>query len=80
MTDRKQETLQIEGMSCGHCVKAVQGTLEALEGVEVHAVEMGAAQISYNPAATDAAGIADAIEEAGYTVRGSEFRVLSSGF
>ncbi len=68
MADRKQETLQIEGMSCGHCVKAVQGTLEALEGIEVHAVEIGSAQISYDPAATDPAGIVEAIEEAGYTV------------
>ncbi len=68
MTDRKQETLQIEGMSCGHCVKAVQGTLEALEGIEVHAVEIGSAQISYDPAAADPTGIVEAIEEAGYTV------------
>ncbi|MFB3132331.1 MAG: cation transporter, partial [Rhodothermales bacterium] len=50
MSDKKQETLQIEGMSCGHCVKAVQGALEAVEGVEVHAVEIGTAQISYDPA------------------------------
>ena len=70
MADRKQETLQIEGMSCGHCVKAVQGALEAVEGVDVHAVEIGAAQISYDLAATDPAGIVDAVEEAGYTVEG----------
>ena len=68
MSDKKHETLQIEGMSCGHCVKAVQGTLEDLGVVEVHAVEIGSAQISYDPAATDSAGIVDAIEEAGYTV------------
>jgi len=68
MSDKKQETLQIEGMSCGHCVKAVQGALEAVEGVEVHAVEIGTAQISYDPALTAPAGMVEAIEEAGYTV------------
>ena len=68
MADKKRETLQIDGMSCGHCVRAVQGTLEALDGVEVHTVEIGSAQISYDPATTDSASIVDAIEEAGYTV------------
>ena len=64
----REETLQIEGMGCNHCVKAVQDALATVEGVAVHAVEIGAAQISYDPDMTDAARIAAAIEDAGYTV------------
>lgn len=64
----KEETLTIEGMSCGHCVKAVRNALEELEGVEVQAVEIGSAQVSYDTDATDAAQVVEAIEDAGYTV------------
>ena len=27
-------TLNVNGMSCGHCVKSVEGSVGALEGVE----------------------------------------------
>jgi len=64
----REEMLQIEGMGCNHCVKAVEGALTEVEGVAVHAVEIGAAQISYDPDATDPARIVAAVEEAGYTV------------
>lgn len=64
----REETLQIEGMSCGHCVKAVRRALEDLEGVEVRTVEIGAAQIRYDPGEVDGSRIVEAIEDAGYTV------------
>lgn len=63
----RQETIQIEGMSCGHCVKAVEAALAAVEGVAVQAVEIGSAQIRYDPGAVDPARIAAALEDAGYT-------------
>ena len=28
-------TLNVQGMSCGHCVKAVEGSVGELKGVEV---------------------------------------------
>ena len=64
----REETLQIEGMGCSHCVKAVEDALGTVEGVEVHGVEIGAARISYDPDAADPVRIAAAIEDAGYTV------------
>ncbi len=64
----KRERIHIEGMSCGHCVSAVREALEAVEGVEVEHVEIGAATIRYDPAATDRARLHDAVEDAGYTV------------
>jgi copper chaperone len=38
-------TLDIDGMSCGHCVKTVRSALEAVSGVEVVDVQIGSAEI-----------------------------------
>ena len=64
----REETIQIEGMGCNHCVKAVEDALAAVEGIEVHAVEIGSAQISYDPDTADPVRIVAAIEDAGYAV------------
>ena len=61
-------SVQITGMSCGHCVKAVQKALESLPGVAVQQVTVGTAAMTYDESATSAATIRDAIEDAGYTV------------
>ncbi len=37
------ETLQIEGMSCDHCVRAVRDALDRLDGVHVESVRIDAA-------------------------------------
>ena len=63
-------SLKVGGMSCGHCVRAVQGALDAVDGVDVERVEVGSASVRFDPARTDAARIAAAIEEAGYPVKG----------
>ncbi len=65
---KKTETIQIEGMSCGHCVRAVREALEEARGVEVEAVEIGSARVSYEEGETDREKILEAIEEAGYVV------------
>ena len=62
------ETLHIGQMSCQHCVHTVQTTLEAIEGVAVHEVEIGAAEISFDPAAVDRSQIVEAVENRGYSV------------
>jgi copper chaperone len=62
------KTLQIEGMSCGHCVKAVTMALQDLPGVEVKDVRVGAATIEADESAVTAAQLAQAIEEAGFTL------------
>lgn len=66
----QSEQFNIEGMSCGHCVKAVRQALEAITGVNVENVEIGRAQVSYDPSITDRAHLVEAIEEEGYTVVG----------
>jgi copper chaperone len=64
-------TLTIEGMSCGHCVRAVRDALEGLPGVRVDEVEIGTATIAYDPAAVGLERVTAAVEEEGYRVAGS---------
>ena len=62
----RQITLHIDGMSCGHCLNAVNQALASVDGVSVESVQMGRAIVSYDEARTDPARIAAAIAEAGY--------------
>ena len=41
--------LEIQGMSCGHCVAAVKEALGELPGVNVDRVDIGTAQVTYQP-------------------------------
>ena len=63
--------LKIEGMSCGHCVSAVDRALRSVDGVNVEQVAVGSATVSYDPATTSADRITKAIENEGYTVAGA---------
>jgi copper chaperone len=60
--------LKIDGMSCGHCVSAVDKALKGVDGVQVEQVAIGSATVAYDPATTSAEKIAQAIEDEGYTV------------
>jgi copper chaperone len=60
--------LKIEGMSCGHCVRAVDGALKGVAGVEVKDLQVGSVVVAYDPAAIRLEQIERAIEEEGYTV------------
>lgn len=64
----KTETLKIEGMSCGHCVKAVQAALAGTDGVAVEEVAIGSARITYDDAMVSRQAVVEAVEEEGYTV------------
>lgn len=59
--------LTIEGMTCEHCVRAVDGRLRRTPGVRVERVSVGAADIEYDPAKTNVDQISDAIADEGYT-------------
>ena len=58
--------LSISGMSCQHCVRAVQGALQGVPGVRVEEVSIGAARIEYDPAQTSLEAIVDAVNDEGY--------------
>jgi copper chaperone CopZ len=58
--------LTIGGMSCGHCVARVTKTLAALEGLEVGAVQIGTAELRFDPDRRSIDEILEAVREAGY--------------
>ena len=61
--------LEIEGMSCGHCVAAVSEALKELPGVNVDRVTIGAAEVSYESAQVSPEQIVLAVEDAGYNAQ-----------
>ena len=69
MTEKIQ--LKVEGMSCGHCVKAVNegvGELNGIESVQVN-LEEGLVDVAYDASKVNTAAISSAIEEQGYDVK-----------
>lgn len=63
----EQVTLEVQGMSCGHCVAAVKAALGDVEGVEVEAVSIGSATVRLDPAKTSVGTLIDAVADAGYS-------------
>lgn len=59
-------TLHIEGMSCGHCLNAVNKALSSLDGVQIDSVKIGRAEVHFDPEKIDVARIAAAISDEGY--------------
>jgi copper chaperone CopZ len=64
-------TLAISGMSCGHCLNAVNKALSALPGVLVRGVQIGRAEVVYEPEVIEGGRLIAAVEAAGYEVLGS---------
>ncbi len=65
----EQLALQIDGMSCGHCISRVQKALGRVDGVHVDRVDIGTARVTYDPDRVSPQRIREAVEDAGYEVR-----------
>lgn len=64
-------TIQIRGMSCEHCVCAIEQALHALPGVEAADVAMGRACVVFDSGAIHKSQIFEGIRAAGpYDVSG----------
>ncbi len=63
----RQITLHITGMSCGHCLHAVNEALASKPGVQLESLRMGRAVVNYDEQITDPAAIESLIADAGYT-------------
>ncbi|AZK44954.1 copper chaperone CopZ [Paenibacillus lentus] len=63
-------TLNVQGMSCGHCVKAIEGSVGQLAGVNEVKVNLDAAQveITFDEAQVSIDTIKETIDEQGYDV------------
>ncbi len=62
--------LNVQGMSCGHCVKAIEGSVGELEGVNQVSVNLEEAlvDVSFNESQVSLDSIKETIEEQGYDV------------
>jgi copper chaperone len=63
-------TITVDGMTCGHCVNAVQTEVGKLDGVTDVSVDLASGQVTIVAnQAPDAGALREAVEEAGYEVR-----------
>ncbi|MDR1575948.1 MAG: copper ion binding protein [Treponema sp.] len=64
----EKKTLKVEGMSCEHCVKAVNNAVSALPGLADVSVDLkgGTVSFNYDPAKTPLETVQAAIVDAGY--------------
>jgi copper chaperone CopZ len=58
--------LHIDGMSCGHCLNAVNQALARLPGVQVDSLRIGRAEVSYDGARVTPAQLESTVADAGY--------------
>lgn len=66
----EQKSLDVQGMTCGHCKASVEETLKKLDGVsaaEVH-LDTGKVDVTYDEAKVTVDVMKEAIEEQGYDV------------
>jgi copper chaperone len=63
-------TLNVQGMSCGHCVKAVESSVNELNGIESVNVNLEEAKVTvaFDHAQVSVAQIKETIEDQGYEV------------
>lgn len=64
-------TLNVEGMSCGHCVKSVEGSVGELKGVSSVKVnlENKTVDVEYNASEVTLDAIKETIDDQGYDVK-----------
>ncbi|MGX8232100.1 copper chaperone CopZ [Bacillus subtilis] len=63
-------TLNVKGMSCGHCVNSIErsvGELQGIKSVKVH-LEAGIVDVEFNPSEVSLSEIKETIDDQGYEV------------
>ncbi len=66
----KDIVIAISGMSCSHCLNAVNQALAKLRTIEVRSVRIGRAELRVPEGEAATAEVYAAIEDAGYKVEG----------
>ncbi|WP_047155461.1 copper chaperone CopZ [Aneurinibacillus tyrosinisolvens] len=64
----KNITLRVEGMSCGHCVNAVEGALKEVGASGKVNLESKSVAVEYDESKVSLEKIKEAIEDQGYDV------------
>ncbi|MDQ1002846.1 copper chaperone [Neobacillus niacini] len=62
--------LKVNGMSCGHCVNSIEGSVGELQGVNSVKVNLaeGTVDVEFNPAEVPLSKIKETIDDHGYDV------------
>ncbi|MDY0235918.1 MAG: cation transporter [Gudongella sp.] len=63
-----EKTMMVEGMSCGHCERAVKEAIEELEGVSKVEVDLTSGKVVVEGQGLDDSKLKEAVDEAGYQV------------
>ncbi|MFD2043334.1 copper chaperone CopZ [Ornithinibacillus salinisoli] len=65
-----QTTLDVRGMTCGHCKMSVEGALNELEGVSSVEVDLGTGkvQVTHDESKVTLQQLQEAVEDQGYDV------------
>jgi copper chaperone len=69
MSDATSHQLQVKGMTCQHCVKAVTKAIQALDSAAIVSVELPQGSVTVQTSLSREA-TAKAISEEGYDVQG----------
>ena len=64
----KSEVLQVKGMTCGHCVSAVEGAVKEAGGTATVDLASGSVTVQFDEAKLSVDAIREAIEDQGYDV------------
>ncbi|WP_373894820.1 copper chaperone CopZ [Virgibacillus natechei] len=66
----EQKTLDVQGMSCGHCKMSVEGALNELDGVSAAEVnlESGKVDVTFDESKVNVDAMKEAVEDQGYDV------------
>jgi copper chaperone len=60
--------IEIVGMTCEHCVRAVRNRLSSTDGVTVEDVKVGSVDLRLDESKVSMSDIEEAISDEGYTV------------
>ncbi|GAF64758.1 copper chaperone CopZ [Bacillus sp. TS-2] len=66
-----KEVIKVEGMSCGHCVKAIEENVGELKGVSAVKVDLSSSkvEIQFDANQVSISDIEKTIEDQGYEVK-----------
>ncbi|RSD26248.1 copper chaperone CopZ [Mesobacillus subterraneus] len=66
----EKTTLNVSGMTCGHCEKAVKNALMGVDGVASVVVSLseGTAEVEYDASKAEVGKMKTAVEDQGYDV------------
>ena len=63
------KTIEVDGMSCQHCVAALKKSLDAIDGVTETNVEVGKATVTFDESKVKDSDLNDAVVQTGFKIK-----------